>query len=93
MQQAAQNLTNAAVEVPYSVVNAVVESISVASEFRTVGRFSASRGQNGEIQLAGVDRSTRWNRVEVTQHKALAVPIPQEIDGQGTQPAADATGA
>ncbi len=63
LQQAAQNLVNAAVEAPYSLVNAVVESTRTASEFRTEGRLSAHRAANGEIQLAAIDTSSKWNHV------------------------------
>ncbi len=62
-QQAMQNLANSAVEVEYSVVNALVESIRIASEFRTTGRLTAARNINGEIQLAGTDTDSGWRRV------------------------------
>ncbi len=62
-QNATQNLSNAAVEVPYFLVNAVVESTRIASEFRTEGRLSAFRGPNGEIQIMGNDTYSRWGIV------------------------------
>lgn len=62
-QQAMQNLANSVVEVEYSVVNALVESIRIASEFRTTGRLTAARNINGEIQLAGTDTDSGWRRV------------------------------
>jgi hypothetical protein len=65
-QQAMQNLANAAVEVTYSLVNALLESTRVASEFRTSGTLTASRNINGEIQLSGTDRDTGWKRVGVS---------------------------
>jgi hypothetical protein len=65
LNQALQGLANAAIEVPYSIVNALIESPRVASEFRTEGAFSASRGPNGDIQLAGTDSSSRWRPVQL----------------------------
>lgn len=62
-QQAMQNLANAAVEVTYSLVNALLESTRVASEFRTSGTLTASRNINGEIQLSGTDRESGWRRL------------------------------
>jgi hypothetical protein len=64
-QQAMQALTNAGVEIAYSLVNAVLESTRVASEFRTSGTLTASRNLNGEIQLSGTDRESGWKRVAV----------------------------
>ena len=81
LQQAAANLTSAAVEVPYSVVNATLESTRVASEFRTEGRLNAFRGPNGEIQLSGTDTSSRWRTVQKSTAQQLSiqsmVDIPQ----------------
>ena len=62
-QQAMQKLTDAAVEVEYSVVNAVVESSRIASEFRTTGKISASRNSTGEIQISATDTASEWKRV------------------------------
>jgi hypothetical protein len=62
-QQAMQGLANAAVEVGYSLVNAVLESTRVASEFRTSGTLTASRNINGEIQLSGTDKDSGWKPV------------------------------
>jgi len=75
LQQAAQNAANAGVEVPYSVVMAVIESTRVASEFKTLGRLTAMRAANGEIRIAGVDTDTKWKQVAVeaaTQQAHLA---------------------
>jgi len=65
-QQAMQNLTIAAVEVDYSVVNAVLESTRVASEYRTQGSLVAARNINGEIQLSGIDKASGWKRSDAT---------------------------
>jgi hypothetical protein len=62
-QQAMQSLAGAAVEVEYSLVNAVVESIRIASEYRTTGKLSASRTPTGEIQLSGTDTDQGWRKV------------------------------
>jgi hypothetical protein len=63
-QQALQNSKNAAIEVGYSLVNALLESTRVASEFRTTGRLSACRNIKGEIQLSGTDLSSGWRRLD-----------------------------
>lgn len=64
-QQALQNLASNAVEVGYTVVNALLESVRHASEFRTSGRFSGARNVKGEVQLAGTDTDTGWKQVAV----------------------------
>jgi hypothetical protein len=62
-QTATQNLTAAAVEVPYRLINAVVESVRIASEYRTEGRLSAFRTQDGQVRMVGNDTYTRWGTV------------------------------
>jgi Serine dehydrogenase proteinase len=62
-QQAIQAAGAAGVEVPYDVVNAVIESTRVASEYRTAGRLSAFRSSNGQIQLSAVDTESGWKVV------------------------------
>ena len=62
LQQAMQNAANAGVEVPYAVVNAVIESVRIAAEYKTVGKLTAVRAVNGEIQIAGMDTETQWKR-------------------------------
>lgn len=55
-----QNAGNAGVEVPYSIVNAVLESTRLASECRTTGNLTAFRNSNGEIQVSAVDAEAGW---------------------------------
>ena len=62
-QQALQSLANAGVEVSYAVMNAVIESTRVASEFRTSGRLQAFRNINGEIQLSAIDTASSWRTI------------------------------
>jgi hypothetical protein len=64
-QQALQNAGAGqnGVEVQYSLVNAVVESVRTASEYRTVGRLIALRNVNGEIQLSATDTESAWRSV------------------------------
>jgi ClpP class serine protease len=50
----------APVAVEYHLVNAVVESTRIASEFRTVGELSGGRLPNGEIQLRALVRESGW---------------------------------
>ena len=62
--QALQNLAGRnAVEVEYSLVNAVVESVRTASEFRTNGKLIAFRNMNGEVQLSATDTESCWKQV------------------------------
>jgi hypothetical protein len=60
-QQAMQ--TAAGVEVPYSVVNAVIESTRAASECRTSGRLFGYRNATAQIQLSSVDTESRWRQI------------------------------
>jgi hypothetical protein len=77
MQQAMQASANAAVEVEYELVNAVLESTRVASECRTAGRLTAFRNINGEIQLAGTDRDSGWRRVDCAPQPAKDQQVAQ----------------
>lgn len=63
LQTAIQNLTTAAVEVPYRLINAVVESTRIASEYRTEGRLSAARAQDGQVRINGTDTYSRWGTI------------------------------
>jgi len=56
----------AAQQVTYSLVNAVVESVRSASEYRTSGYLLASRGLNGEIQLTATDTSAGWRSIQIS---------------------------
>jgi hypothetical protein len=62
--QVAQNAVNAlaqpALEVNYSIVNALIESTRSASEYRTGGSLSAARLSSGEVQLSATDKDTGW---------------------------------
>jgi hypothetical protein len=62
--QAVQNAQAAAVEVPYRLVYAVLESSTWASQCVTKGKLSASRNPNGEIQIAGVETESSWKQVD-----------------------------
>jgi hypothetical protein len=70
--QAAQNALNAmaqpALEVPYDLVSAIVESQRLASEFRTKGSISAARVAGGEIKLTATDKEARWAKVPIPQN-------------------------
>jgi hypothetical protein len=56
---------HSAVEVQYSIVNALVESTRVASEFRTNGKLIAYRNANGEVQLSATDTKSGWTPLPV----------------------------
>lgn len=64
-QEAQQALGQPAIEVEYSVVNAVIESPRAAAEFRTTGSLTGARIAGGEIKLAGIDRESGWRVVEI----------------------------
>lgn len=62
--QALQNLAGRnAIEVEYSLVNALVESVRVASEYRTDGKLIAFRNMNGEVQLSATDTRSGWRPI------------------------------
>lgn len=63
-QQILQNIGAAAVEVEYSLVNAILESKRITWEYRTIGKLSAYRTVKGEIQLSGTDTDAGWRCVE-----------------------------
>lgn len=84
LNQAIQNAQQGAVEVPYSVVNAVVESTRVASEFRSTGKMTVARQPSGELKVSAVDTDSRWKPV-VPQPSATA-------PATGPQPTAPAPG-
>lgn len=58
--QALQSATEPAPSVPYRLVNAVIESTRIASEFLTLGTVEASRGPNREIQMSTMDYKSGW---------------------------------
>lgn len=62
-QNALQALSQPAVEVPYTLINAVIESPRIASEYRTEGAITAARVGGGDIQLAVTEKTTGWRRV------------------------------
>jgi hypothetical protein len=66
-QQAMQDATQPAVEVDYTLVNAIIESPRLAAEFRTSGSLSAVRLGSGEVQLSATDRESGWRSVPVPQ--------------------------
>ena len=61
--QAVQNAQAGAVEIPYKLVNAILESTTSASECVTKGKLTATRNVNGEIQIAGVETESSWKQV------------------------------
>jgi len=62
--QAVQSAAGMGNEVPYSIVNALVESRRRASENRTTGKISAVRQPAGEIRLAIHEVESRWQTCE-----------------------------
>jgi len=64
-QQAIADLANPAVEVPYTLIHALIESPRVASEYRGSGTLTASRMGSGEIQLSSTERDSGWRSVVI----------------------------
>jgi hypothetical protein len=54
-----------AVEVDYSLVNALIESPRTAAECRTTGKLSALRQPSGEIKLLGTDYQSGWHELDL----------------------------
>ncbi len=79
-QQALQNATNPAVELPYNIVNAMVESTRRASEFRTQGNMYGFRTLTGQIQLIATDTVSRWQDVPIPQ-VLPALPVTDALTG------------
>lgn len=75
-QQAVNDMTNPAVEVPYSLVNALIESSRVASEFRTSGTLTATRKVTGEIQMSATDTESGWRAIPTVQGSPQSPQIP-----------------
>ncbi|MDO8544186.1 MAG: hypothetical protein Q7S40_27405 [Opitutaceae bacterium] len=66
-QIAAQALNKAAIEVPFFLVAALIESSRLASEHRSDGKVTAWRNLNNEIGLSCVTSSSRWQSVPIMQ--------------------------
>lgn len=61
--QAVTNLTVPALQVPFTIVNSLVESCREASEHTTIGSVSAVRLIGGEVHLSALERSRGWRTV------------------------------
>jgi len=84
-QQAVQDMSQPTLEVDYVLVNAVVESPRLASEYRTSGSLSAARLAGGAIQLSATDKESGW--------RAITLPTkmpPAQIPAQVTEPPSNA---
>jgi len=63
-QNALQNAGNRGIEVNYTLINGLLESSRVSSEYRTKGKLFAYRNVTGEIALSVTDTETGWNRLD-----------------------------
>jgi hypothetical protein len=70
-QAALQALAQPALQVSYTLINAVIESPRVASEYRTHGMLAAARVAGGEIQLAATDDEAAWRKVPLPEATAI----------------------
>jgi hypothetical protein len=64
---AMQNAQGPGVEVPFEIINAIIESVRIASEFRTKGKISAVRLPSGEIKVSTVNYQSQWYPVQLTE--------------------------
>ncbi len=69
---ALQKSVAGAATVPYELVNALLESPRLASEFRSRGHLTGFRRPDGQIQVTATDTESGWRRVDV----------PAEPDGE-----------
>lgn len=77
------NMQAVALEVDYSLVNAILEGTRIASEYRTEGKLSAVRTVKGEIQLSGTDLRAGWQSVPDENPAAAPDALPEAPGGQG----------
>ncbi len=78
-QNALQSLGSPGVEVPYSVINALMESVRVASEFKTEGKLSAARLAGGDIRMAVTEHAGSWRPVSLpASQQATPAPAAQQ---------------
>ncbi len=77
-KKAIEDLEKPQLEVEYRLVNAVVESRSLASECITEGAVTAARAGGGEIHVAVTDHQAGWRSVDL--------PVPEQVQ-PGERPA------
>ena len=63
LQQAIANLSGQAPEVDFEVVNCLIESIRIASEFRTTGILQLVWNQNGLKDVTPVVTDYGWKKI------------------------------
>jgi len=64
-QIALQALSQPGIEVPFEVINSIIESPRVASEHRTVGTLVAARMAGGEVRVNATPHSQCWRNVPI----------------------------
>ena len=65
MQAALQSAQANLMEVPFSVISALIESPRIASEFRSAGFVAAYRQPNGEVRLIITETDAGWRGVKL----------------------------
>jgi ClpP class serine protease len=65
-QNALQALAQPSVEVPFSLINAIIESPRLCSECKSEGTLTAARITGGEIHLTATDRQAGWRKVQIS---------------------------
>jgi hypothetical protein len=64
-QQALQQAKISGIEVPFSVVNAIIESSRLASEYRSEGKIFAYRDAGAQVQVSVTVTESGWKRVQL----------------------------
>ena len=64
LQQAMANLSGQAPEVDFEIVNCLIESIRIASEFRTTGKLQLVRNQSGLMDVTHVVTDYGWKEID-----------------------------
>lgn len=76
-QVAVNGISAPGVEVEYTSVSGIVESVRLASEFRMRGRLSAARLPNGEIHLTSLATEASWGPVAMPPRPEAEAPAPE----------------
>jgi hypothetical protein len=63
-QNALQGAAGRGIDVDYTIVNGLLESLRFSSEYRTRGRLFAYQNITGEINLSVTDTETGWKRLD-----------------------------
>jgi hypothetical protein len=74
VNQSMQGLSQPQKEIPYKVVNALVESSRLASECSTEGTISGIRLATGQVRISVTDTKSGWKRLDLAEKKEETAP-------------------